>query len=229
MITGKEVVEYAQFIGTGRPYILGAAGPSAYDCSGLVLAVLQHFNLATFPNFPREAGAQARWLAVNGTKLPVVQASAVPGAILAIDKGYSGAGAGGNHIGFCLTPGISFEARSRAYGIGSWPLSQHAWTGGYLIPGVSYDPPTPQPDPVTHEKENMLPYYMLKSAKYSNIFACFGGPEGRVVEALLGPGEYAAFLAVGVPYNANVEDVEILRAHRESGGDAGVGGPLLPI
>lgn len=229
MITGQEVVNYAQFIGAGRPYILGAAGPAAYDCSGLILAVFQHYNIASFPALPREAGAQARWLGVNGVQIPVAEATSTPGAVLAIDIGYSGAGAGGNHIGFCLSPGISFEARSRAYGIGSWPLSVHKWTGGYLIPGVSYPQPVPQPDPVTHEKEEMLPYYMLKSAKYQNIFACFGGPEGRVVEALLGPGEYAAFVSVGVPFNANVNDDEIRRAHAESGGDTGTGGPLLPI
>lgn len=229
MTTGKEVVEYARYIGTGRPYILGAVGPSAYDCSGLILAVFKHFKIATFPNVPREAGAQARWLGVNGIQVSIADACNTPGAILAIDIGPAGGGAGGNHIGFCLSPGISFEARSRAYGIGSWPLSDHKWTGGYLAPGVNYHQPVPQPDPVSHEKEEMIPYYMLKNAKFQNIFACYGGDNGRVVEAMLGPGEFAALQSVGVPFNANVDEVEIRRAHAEAGGDTGTGGPLLPI
>lgn len=169
MITGQEVVDYAKFIGTGRPYVLGATGPAAYDCSGLVLAVLQHFYLAQFPNFPREAGAQARWLGVNGKQVPVAVASVTPGAILAIDVGPSGSGAGGNHIGFCLSPGISFEARSTGYGIGSWPLSQHKWTGGYLIPKVNYTP-----------KETYMPTQLVRKTSTGEIAFFI---EGRVVHS----------------------------------------------
>jgi NlpC/P60 family protein len=191
MITGRALVEYAQQIGQGRPYVLGAAGPNAYDCSGLVLAVFRHFGIADFPQFPREAGAQARWLAVNGTQVDISQACITPGAILAIDLGPVGGGAGGNHIGFCLTPGISFEARSRAYGIGSWPLSAHHWTGGYLAPGVDYTEPVPEPDP----EEDTLPEFMIISTKYKNIFGVW---RSGVIRGMFGDEEYLRYAAANV-------------------------------
>jgi NlpC/P60 family protein len=191
MNTGKEVVEYAQLIGAGRPYVLGAAGPNAYDCSGLILAVFRHFSIADFPQFPREAGAQARWLAVNGRQVPIAKATATPGAVLAIDIGAVGSGAGGNHIGFCLTPGISFEARSRSYGIGSWPLSAHHWTGGFLIPGVDYSEPVPQPP----EEDPDMPEFMIISTKYKNIFGVW---RSGVIRGLFGDEELTRYQAANV-------------------------------
>jgi hypothetical protein len=164
-LAGQEVVDYAREIGAGKPYVLGTAGPDSYDCSGLILAVFEHFAIATYPSFPREAGAQARWLATHGQQISISAASATPGAVLAIDKGPSGGGAGGNHIGFCLSPGVSFEARSTHYGIGSWPLSDHKWTGAYLVPNVDYTPPHPQ--------EEEVPYLIVGLTGYADLFACF--------------------------------------------------------
>lgn len=217
MTTGKALVAHARLISEGRPYVLGAAGPNAYDCSGLVLTTLGHFGVATYPNFPREAGAQARWLAVNGIQIPIADAATVPGAIFAIDLGWQGGGAGGNHIGFCLTPGLSWEARSRAYGIGSWPLSAHHWTGAYLAPSVDYNPqPDPQPEDPT------LPSYMIICTAYKNIFGIW--PTG-VIRGLFGDEEYLRYVQANVPLKTVRQD-EIETALRL----AGIGsGPLVPV
>lgn len=51
--TGQQIADYAkQFL--GRPYILGANGPNAFDCSGFTRYVYKHFGI----NLPRTAYEQ---------------------------------------------------------------------------------------------------------------------------------------------------------------------------
>lgn len=51
--TGQQIADYAkQFL--GRPYILGANGPNAFDCSGFTRYVYRHFGI----NLPRTAYEQ---------------------------------------------------------------------------------------------------------------------------------------------------------------------------
>lgn len=55
MVTGADVVQYARQQ-LGDPYVFGAEGPDAFDCSGLVQYVYKHFGL----NTPRTTYDMAR-------------------------------------------------------------------------------------------------------------------------------------------------------------------------
>lgn len=62
---GKQIAEYAvQFLGV--PYVLGANGPKAFDCSGYTKYVYAHFGIS----IPRTAQTQGYW--DKGTKITSV-------------------------------------------------------------------------------------------------------------------------------------------------------------
>jgi cell wall-associated NlpC family hydrolase len=51
----------------GAPYVFGAAGPRAWDCSSFTQAAYRQIGIG----MPRTAGAQRSWLAAgNGTRIP---------------------------------------------------------------------------------------------------------------------------------------------------------------
>ena len=89
--TGQAIVAAAA-AESGKPYSYGAAGPNAFDCSGLVQYVLAQFGIS----LPHNAQAQM------GYGTPVSAAEAVPGdLIFFLDGGYAyhvGIYAGGNQM-----------------------------------------------------------------------------------------------------------------------------------
>jgi peptidoglycan DL-endopeptidase CwlO len=63
----------------GKPYVFAAAGPNAFDCSGLTMFVFAQFGV----NLPHDANAQQRY----GTPIPADQAA--PGDLMVfLDGGY---------------------------------------------------------------------------------------------------------------------------------------------
>jgi cell wall-associated NlpC family hydrolase len=54
---GRSIVAFAATL-RGRPYVFGAAGPRAFDCSGLVAYVYRHILGITLPH---QSGAQAHY------------------------------------------------------------------------------------------------------------------------------------------------------------------------
>lgn len=64
---------------SGKPYVFAAAGPNAFDCSGLTLYVFRQFGI----NLPHDANAQ------QGYGVPVPAAQAAPGDLMIfLDGGY---------------------------------------------------------------------------------------------------------------------------------------------
>lgn len=97
----------------GKPYVLGAAGPDAWDCSSLVQAALARIGITA----PRTAQAQRDWLAMgNGFRVPADQAR--PGDLFFYDS-YLGPHTIG-HVGFVWDPAnyTSIEAFNPANGVG---------------------------------------------------------------------------------------------------------------
>lgn len=225
MTTAAEVVAYAVKIGPGHPYVLGAIGPDAYDCSGFVYAVLKHF-LIGGATLPREAGAQSRWLATHGTPITIRTAFNTPGAILSIDKGPSGVGAGGNHIAFVRSPGFTIEARSRAYGIGTWPTSTHRWTRAALIPGVNYSTPVEDDDmmpcviPAAAEPDGdgRFPFYRLDRVGTSWRVRGYNGAAFQPGPGSVSPTEVALPAGLVAPPVGMAEHARFIVVVAEDGG-----------
>ncbi|WP_132974516.1 M23 family metallopeptidase [Ornithinimicrobium sufpigmenti] len=97
----------------GDAYILGAAGPDAWDCSSLAQTAMAHVGITS----PRTAQAQRDWLAMgNGFRVPVDQAQ--PGDLFFYDS-YLGPHTIG-HVGFVWDPATytSIEAANPAKGVG---------------------------------------------------------------------------------------------------------------
>lgn len=49
--SGEQLISTMRQLGEGRPYVSGAEGPDAYDCSGLVWAALKKMGLYSGPRF----------------------------------------------------------------------------------------------------------------------------------------------------------------------------------
>ncbi len=92
---GERAFEAAQ-AKLGSPYVFGAAGPSAFDCSGLVQWAYQQAGL----NLPRTSGAQA------GVGVPVAISDLRPGDIVTYNGGgHSAIYAGNGNIIHASTSG----------------------------------------------------------------------------------------------------------------------------
>jgi len=103
----------------GCPYIWGDAGPSSFDCSGLVLWSLTQLGIS----FPRTSGEQYN----SCYPIDLAQGYATPGAILWFP----------GHIGIsCGDGGTSFEAQSEEVGVGYFTGT--GWTAAGLVPGLDY-------------------------------------------------------------------------------------------
>ena len=103
----------------GCPYIWGDAGPSSFDCSGLVLWSLTQLGIS----FPRTSGEQYN----SCYPIDLGQGLATPGAILWFP----------GHIGIsCGDGGTSFEAQSEEVGVGYFTGT--GWTAAGLVPGLDY-------------------------------------------------------------------------------------------
>ena len=103
----------------GCPYIWGDAGPSSFDCSGLVLWSLTQLGIS----FPRTSGEQYN----SCEPIDLGQGLATPGAILWFP----------GHIGIsCGDGATSFEAQSEEVGVGYFTGT--GWTAAGLVPGLDY-------------------------------------------------------------------------------------------
>lgn len=106
----------------GKPYVMGANGPDAYDCSSLVKAAYAQIGITT----PRTAQDQRDWLAAgNGYQVPLGDEQ--PGDLVFINS-YLGEATIG-HVAIIRDPGTrqTVEAASRDLGVihGSYTI----WTG----------------------------------------------------------------------------------------------------
>ena len=115
----------------GRGYVLGANGPNAYDCSGLVQQAARAAGL----NFPKPVIEQVgRIRRGQGRLISVKEALMTRGALLyrATPGGSNG---NGNHIAISLGDGNrTVEARGKAYGTGIFGnAAGRQWDGGFII------------------------------------------------------------------------------------------------
>ena len=87
----------------GKPYVFAAAGPNAFDCSGLTMWVFAQFGV----NLPHDANAQQRY----GT--PVSSDQAAPGDLMVfLDGGY------GYHAGIYAGGGMMWDAPNSGSTVG---------------------------------------------------------------------------------------------------------------
>ena len=104
---------------TGCPFIWGEAGPSSFDCSGLVQWSLSQLRIS----FPRVSGEQINACLSAGLE----EARATPGAIMYMP----------GHIGISCGDGTYCEARNYGYPVGIYN-NDPGWTDGGLVPGLDY-------------------------------------------------------------------------------------------
>jgi cell wall-associated NlpC family hydrolase len=89
-----------------KPYVFGAAGPAAYDCSGLTMAAWAQVAV----QLPHQASAQA----VAGT--PTAAAALVPGDLVLV-PGDDGTLAAPGHVGLFIGDGLVLNAADQRDGI----------------------------------------------------------------------------------------------------------------
>jgi cell wall-associated NlpC family hydrolase len=99
------VVEFA-IAQLDKPYVFGAAGPNAFDCSGLTMAAWRSAGV----DLPHQAAAQAR----VGT--PTVADALVPGDLVLV-AGDDGTLASPVHVGIYLGSGLVINAADQRDGI----------------------------------------------------------------------------------------------------------------
>lgn len=127
MVAGADIVEYAR-TQLGDPYVWGAEGPNAFDCSGLVEYVYRHFGLTT----PRTTAAM---MGGGSNLIPISRAELRPGDLIFsnwIGKPHSHVGifAGNNQIIEAPEPGQTVKITS--LGPGYW-----SHTDAYRrVPGI---------------------------------------------------------------------------------------------
>lgn len=102
---GTLVAEIEKFV--GDPYVYGAAGPSSFDCSGLVQYSLTKLGVA---NVPRTSEAQYAW----ATKISA--SDLAPGDLVFAQ--FPGDNASPGHVGVYVGGGRVLSAEDPAQGIG---------------------------------------------------------------------------------------------------------------
>ncbi|EPM7558098.1 tape measure protein [Enterococcus faecium] len=90
----------------GKPYVWGAAGPDAFDCSGLVMWALQQLGIS----FPHFSGSQ-----FNASQ-PISEKDAKPGDLVFFGPG------GNDHVGIVAGSNRMFNAMNPKDGIGFSPI-----------------------------------------------------------------------------------------------------------
>lgn len=132
----KNIISWAQQL-EGDDYVFGKENDGkttdeieAEDCSELVQNACDQNGVV--PKMPDGAIYQYRHCKVRGTLITVTEGIKTYGALL------FRIGDSGNHVAFSFGNGKTFEARGRAYGVGSWNAEGRPWTHAALIPGVDY-------------------------------------------------------------------------------------------
>jgi cell wall-associated NlpC family hydrolase len=102
----------------GKSYVLGATGPSAYDCSGLVQAAFKQVGIS----LPRVSQSQS----TAGTQVSL--SNLQPGDIL-----YWGSAGSAYHVGVYVGDGMFVGAQNPSTGIVEKPLSYDPPTGAVRV------------------------------------------------------------------------------------------------
>ncbi|PRY01937.1 NlpC/P60 family protein [Allonocardiopsis opalescens] len=95
----------------GLPYVYGATGPDAYDCSSLMMRAYEQVGV-TIPRI-----SQDQWN--FGPSIPIGQEQ--PGDLVFFDISRAGEPPGPGHVGMVIGDNLMIEARGRAYGILTGP------------------------------------------------------------------------------------------------------------
>jgi cell wall-associated NlpC family hydrolase len=115
----------------GKPYVLGADGPSSFDCSGLVQFSAHKVGLTGVPRTARE---QWNYCRSHNRDISLNRAKHTRGALIfRIGHGSF------NHVVISLGDGErTVEAMGRAYGVRRGSIDGRDWTGAALLPGMRY-------------------------------------------------------------------------------------------
>lgn len=137
----KTIVEWAQRL-KGLPYVFGTEQdgkkkPTAEDCSELIENACDQNEV--LPQMPDGAMYQIRHCQKQGTLIPVEEGINTYGALLFSfsDDPFEGDRPDHSHVAFSLGNGKTFEARGRAWGVGSWSAKDR-FNYAALIPGAEY-------------------------------------------------------------------------------------------
>lgn len=119
-LAAGSVVEYAmQFVGT--PYVFGASGPDAFDCSGFTRYVYQQYGL----NLPHSSAGQ--YSTAYGTIISDKEALA-PGDLVFFANTYK---KGISHVGIYIGNGNVVQAMSPELGLGVANIHSAYWSTHY--------------------------------------------------------------------------------------------------
>lgn len=140
-IYGRQLVDLAatqrgkryRFATEVRPGASSYYGTVSWDCSELVERTCAMLGVAP----PVPDGAVNQWR--HCRRVSVAEASRTAGALLFAGDGRGGGRDAIHHVAFSRGDGYTEEARSKAHGVGSWPVGSRFSFGG-LIPGVEYGP-----------------------------------------------------------------------------------------
>lgn len=114
---GAAAVMRWAFSELGKPYVYGATGPSAFDCSGFTTYVFRQAHIS----LPRTSQAQYQ------TGKPVSAGNIQAGDLLFWDTG----GSGPSHVGIAISPTQAISAETSS-GVGIHPIAQGYWGSHFL-------------------------------------------------------------------------------------------------
>jgi cell wall-associated NlpC family hydrolase len=120
--TAGKILGYAEQQ-LGKPYLWGATGPDAFDCSGLAMMAYRAAGIT----IPRTS--QAQW--AYGKQIPASQAR--PGDLVFF-AGSDGTMTAPGHVGIVLTPGTMIDAPYTGQVVREEPISDTAGLVGYTQP-----------------------------------------------------------------------------------------------
>ncbi len=124
------------------PYVLGAGGPTSFDCSGLVWFSWAHTRQHTYQDAHKDFVHRGPdglfdWFVNHGATLRPLIGDAEPGDLLFIQQPPSANTwftlhqRGFSHIAFVHTKGVTYGANSAATGLRDFPIASYADFSGY--------------------------------------------------------------------------------------------------
>jgi hypothetical protein len=135
--TGVPVLEFLNLAISklGDQYVWGAAGPSTFDCSGLVMWCLQQLS-PQFSSWPHFTGSQYQAIVRAGLGCSLTEAYGTAGALLFVAAGNDPAG---EHVAISLGNGSTVEAMNPSLGVRKGSVNEGTpWSVAGLIPGLDY-------------------------------------------------------------------------------------------